>query len=125
MNPAQELGLLLDIFNWLIGQLLGNVPRFGSVYIVRDQREKGDEPIFRLVWGDAYYAEGTEEQIEQAKAVVQGMIGRWSDSEEIRSFVRRYHALEILVQKIRQGIQGMDEATLARGSCPDCQPSHR
>jgi hypothetical protein len=119
-NPAQELRLLLDIFDWLIGQLLGSVAHFGSPWSARAQQERGGKPIFRLVWGDAYYAEGTEEQIERANAAVQGIIKRWLDSDEIRSLVRQYHSLEILVQRIRDEIQDIDEATLAEGSCPDC-----
>jgi hypothetical protein len=119
-NPALELHLLLDIFNWLIGQLLGNVPHFGSVYSELAQRKKGGELIFRLAWGDAYYAEGTEKQIEQAKAVVQGMIKRWSDSDKVQSLFRQYNSLKILVQRIRDEIQNIDEATLAKGRCPDC-----
>jgi hypothetical protein len=119
-NPAQELRLLLDIFDWLIGQLLGNVSLFGSMHSAWAQGEKRGETIFRLVWGDACYAEGTEEQIERANAAVQGIIKRWLDSDEIRSLVRQYHSLEILVQRIRDEIQDIDEATLAEGSCPDC-----
>jgi len=121
MNPAQELGLLLDIFNWLIGQLLGNVPHFGSVYGEPTQRKNGGEPIFRLAWGGMYYAEGTEKQIERAKAVVQDMMNRRSDSDEFRSLVRQYNSLKLLVQRIRDEIQDIDEATLAEGRCPGCE----
>ena len=96
------------------------MPYFGSVYGEPTQRKKGGEPIFRLAWGDTYYAEGTEKQIESAKAVVQDMMKRWSDSDKFRSLVRQYHSLEILVQRIRDEIQDIDEATLAEGRCPDC-----
>lgn len=120
-SPVLELRLLLDIFNWVIGQLLGNVPHFGFVCSEPVQRKKGGELTFRLACRDTYYAEGTEEQIERAKAVVQDMMKRWPDSDKIRSFVRQYQSLEILVQKIRHEIESIDEVTLAKGSCPDCQ----
>jgi hypothetical protein len=91
------------------------------VYGEPTQRRKGGEQIFRLAWGGTYYAEGTEKQIERAKAVVQDMMKRWSDSDDFRLLVRQYHSLEILVQKIRREIQDIDEATLAEGRCPGCQ----
>jgi hypothetical protein len=121
MSPALELRLLLDIFNWVIGQLLGNVSHFGFVDSEPAQRKKGGELTFHLAWGDTYYAEGTEEQIERAKVVVQDMMKRWPDSDEIGSFVHRYQSLEILVQEIIDEIQDIDEAILAEGRCPGCQ----
>jgi hypothetical protein len=120
VSPALEQRLLLDIFNWLIGQLLGNVSYFYSMQSTWTQQEKGGKPILRLFWADTYYAEGTEEQIQHIEVVVQDMIKRWSDSDEIRSLVHQYQSLEILVQKIRQEIKSIDEVTLAKGRCADC-----
>ena len=120
MSPPLELRLLLDIFNWVVGQLLGDVPHFGLVNSEPAQRKKGGELTFRLAWGGTYYAEGTEEQIERAKAVVQDMIKRWPDSDKIESFVRQHQSLEILVQKIRHEIKSIDEVTLAKGRCAGC-----
>lgn len=119
-NPTTERHLLLDIFNWLAGQLLGNVPHFWFICTVRDEEQKGREPTFRLAWGDAYYAQGTEEQIERARRAAKSVLERWPDSDDMRSLVRQYHSLEVLAQRIRDDIQNIDEAVLAQGSCPDC-----
>ncbi len=120
INPTMERRLLLDIFNWLAGQLLGNVPHFGLIYTAWDKEQKGGEPTFRLAWGNTYYAQGTEEQIERARRAAEDSLKRWSDSDDMRSLVRQYQSLEILAQRIRDDIQHIDEAVLAQGSCPDC-----
>ena len=119
-SPTQEWHLLLDIFNWLAGQLLGNVPHFWFICTVRDEEQKSPEPTFRLAWGDTYYAQGTEEQIESARRAAEDILKRWSDSDDMRSLVRQYYSLEVLAQRIRDDIQHIDETALAQGTCPDC-----
>jgi len=115
-----EVHLLLDIFNWSTGQLLGKVPHNGHVLSRPGEEMQGQELIFRLVFGGSCYAEGTQEQIEQATDVIKDMRELWSDSDDIRSLVHQYHSLEALSQKINDEIQQIDEAVLGQGSCRNC-----
>lgn len=119
-NPTLERRLLLDIFNWLTGQLTGNIPTFWRIHTVQEEEQKGHGRTFRLAWGDGYYAQGTEEQIERVRGAAKDVLKRWSDSDDMRSLVRQHYSLEILAQRIRDDIQHIDETVLAQGSCPDC-----
>ena len=115
-----ERRLLLDIFSWLVGQLTGNIPTFWRIHTVEEEEQKGNGRTFRLVSGDVYYAQGTEEQIERVRETAEDVLKRWSDSDDIGSLVRQYYSLEVLAQRMRESIDHIDEAVLARGKCPDC-----
>lgn len=119
-NPTMERRLLLDIFSWLLGQLTGNIPTFWRIRTVEEAEQKGYGRTFCLVSGDVYYARGTEDQIERVRATAEDVLKRWSDSDDIGSLVRQYYSLEVLAQRLRKGIDRIDEAVLARGKCPDC-----
>ena len=60
------------------------------------------------------------QQIECAKHLLEDMLQRWSNSDEIRSLVYQYQELEDLAEKIRGEIQGIDEETLSQGAFRDC-----
>ena len=120
IEADQEHDLLLDIFNWSTGQLLGKIPHYGTVY-ARPEPKKGEaDQVFSLCWGSRSYAYGTGEQIECARQLLEDILKRWSNSDEIRSLVYQYQELEGLAQKIRGEIQGIDEETLSQGVCRDC-----
>ena len=77
-NTTLERRLLLEIFDWLAGQLLGNVPHFGGIfYTARDEEQKGQ--TFHLAWASTYYATGTEEQIERARSAAEDVLKQWLD----------------------------------------------
>lgn len=119
-DREQERHLLMDVFNWVSGQLLGKVPHHGSLRSVPNNGRNDRESTFRLVWDGSIYAEGTEEQIDCSKRVVDEMLEQWSVSEIIRSLVDQYYSLLVLSQKIRDQLEQIDEAILGQGTCPDC-----
>jgi len=113
-TPTMERYLLLDIFNWLAGQLLGNVPHFGRLYAGWNGQ------TFYLAWGDTQYVQGTKEHIEHARRSAEDVLQQWLDSDDMRSLVRRYYFLEGLAQRMRDDVEHIDEAVLAQGKCPNC-----
>lgn len=58
--------------------------------------------------------------IECAKQLMEDILKRWSNSDEIRSLVYQYQELEDLAEKIRDENNGIDEETLSWGTCRDC-----
>lgn len=117
--PGLERQLLSDVLAFVTAQLPGTPARQGIPEIAV-WKPKGRQPVFRLGWGGLFYADGTQRSIERAKEVVEDMLKRWSDSEDIRAIVRQYYRLRVLSQGITSGIQQIDEVVLAHGRCPDC-----
>lgn len=135
INPTLERQLLLDIFKWLAGQLLGNVPpSYGGFYtyvmiqndkVFMDNISPSNRGLYdaykgQIAWGSTCYAYGAVAQTERARRIGEDALKRWSDSDDLRLLVRQYYSLKILVQRIMDDIEHIDEAVLAQGSCPDC-----
>lgn len=119
-TPSLESLLITYIFGWLTGQLLGWVPQGGSMPTIEPKKEPVGEALFNLTWAGSIYAEGAEEHIQTARAAVENVLKRWSDSEDIRAVVNQYHELQFLLKKINDEIQEINESLLGRGTCPDC-----
>lgn len=122
MGSSDEQRLLLGIFNWVTGQLLGRLNHHQRTALSLGTRTGGKvgESSFGLYWGGTYYAPGTEEQIECARRVLDQIIDGWLYSEDIRAVVYRFHSLEKLAQTIMADIDQMDETALEHGTCPEC-----
>ncbi len=122
MGPSEEQRLLLDIFAWLTGMLLGKLDHYHrTAASLGTQGNAGaHEASFGLYWGGTCYGQGTGEQIECARAAVDRMLERWLKSQDVRSVVYRFQELENLVKAIVADIDQIDEAVLAQGTCPEC-----